>query len=106
MSTWGTRAGRVQPHHRARILARDGGVCQLQYAGCTWHATEVDHVVPLSVLGPDHPMLNDDSNLQAACHSCHARKTRAETEAGRRRSSARRVARKRLPVKPHPGEMR
>ncbi len=105
MSTWGTRAGRTQPHQRARILARDV-VCQLGYQGCEYRAVEVAHILPLSVLGPDHPMLNDDSNLAGACHSCHARKTEAEKLAGIKASNARRKARRHLPQAPHPGEMR
>jgi 5-methylcytosine-specific restriction enzyme A len=101
MSTWGTRAGRVPPQERARILARDGGVCQLGYPGCTWHATEVDHIVPLASGGTADP-----DNLQAVCESCHVIKTAAEKLTGIRASAARRRARRHLPVKPHPGEMR
>ena len=101
MSTWGTRVGRVPPQERARILERDGGVCQLGYTGCSFYATEVDHIVPLASGGTSDP-----DNLQAVCESCHVIKTAAEKLTGSRDSAARRRARRHLPVKPHPGEMR
>jgi hypothetical protein len=37
-------------------------------------ATDVDHIVPIAEGGEQL----DQSNLQSLCHSCHARKTRAE----------------------------
>lgn len=40
-------------------------------------ATDVDHIVPLSRGGT-----NDSRNLQALCHSCHSRKTRADAAVG------------------------
>ena len=104
MSTWGRRQGRTQPHQRARILKRDEHVCQLQLPGCLWYATVVDHILPLALIGADHPMAVYDTMLQSACSSCHARKTEAEKLAGIRRSNARRAARKRLPQAKHPGE--
>ena len=103
MTTWGTREGRTNPHERARILARDV-VCQLHYDCCLGDATMVDHVMPLSVLGSDHPMLNDPSNLQGACRPCHDRKTEGDKLAGIRASNARRAARKKLPQGKHPGD--
>lgn len=99
MSTWGTRLGRVPPQQRAPILERDGGVCQLGYDGCTWHATEVDHIVPLASGGTADP-----DNLQACCHSCHAIKTEAHRLTAIKASAARRQARRHLPVTPHPGD--
>jgi len=38
-------------------------------------ATCVDHIVPISI-APDLRLVR--SNLQALCHACHTRKTRAE----------------------------
>ena len=46
---------------------------------CGDEATDVDHRVPLSADGEDHP-----SNYQALCHSCHSVKT------GRERAKAHR----------------
>jgi 5-methylcytosine-specific restriction endonuclease McrA len=100
VSTWGTRLGRISPQQRARVLDRDGGVCQLGYDGCTWHATIVDHVVPLASGGTADP-----ENLQAVCRSCHERKSEAERLAAVKAAAARRYARRHLPVKPHPGDM-
>jgi HNH endonuclease len=48
----------------------------------------------------------DPDNLQAVCESCHVIKTAAEKLTGIRASAACRRARRHLPVKPHPGEMR
>lgn len=60
----------------ARVLHRDGYVCQLHLARvCTGLATEVDHIGDRN----DH----DDANLQAVCSDCHKIKTQAESMAGR-----------------------
>ena len=56
---WGKR--------RKVILARDGGACQIRSPGCTRLATEVDHIIPRSRGGSDHP-----SNLRASCSYCNA----------------------------------
>jgi 5-methylcytosine-specific restriction protein A len=59
---------------RARILIRDGGMCQCdQCHGSGLTATEVDHRIPLWEGGTD-----DDSNLQAINTDCHKRKTADE----------------------------
>lgn len=50
---------------RQRILHRDGSVCS--YCGDT--ATEVDHVVPISLGGA-----NQDANLVACCSHCNRSK--------------------------------
>lgn len=52
----------------ARIIKRDGGVCQIQLPGCTYTATTTGHVVPKSHGG------DDDSNLRAACRHCNSSK--------------------------------
>jgi 5-methylcytosine-specific restriction enzyme A len=51
---------------RAKALARDGHRCQK----CGAPATEVDHIVPLYVGGP-----NLLANLRSLCQSCHRRVT-------------------------------
>jgi 5-methylcytosine-specific restriction endonuclease McrA len=100
MSTWGRRG--LSRGVRARILQRDGGVCQLGYPGCTYAATEIDDIIPVSVLGVGREQL-DDNNRQAVCHHCHHIKTEAHRLAAWRASQQRR--RERLhPVQPHPGE--
>lgn len=57
------------PATRARIIRRDGAVCQLKLQGCVGKATSVDHVIPTSRGGSD-----DDSNLVACCWPCNRRK--------------------------------
>ena len=49
VSTWGRRG--LSRSVRALILARDNGMCQLGYPGCSYFATEVDDIIPVSVLG-------------------------------------------------------
>lgn len=49
--------------------------------GITVLATDVHHVIPLSS-GMPLRILNDESNLQPLCHSCHSRITAAETGGG------------------------
>jgi hypothetical protein len=68
VSTWGGRG--LSRGVRARVLGRDGGVCQLGYDGCTFYATEIDDIIPVSVLGVRREELTDDKR-QAVCSSCH-----------------------------------
>lgn len=57
-----------------QILKRDNHQCQIRYVGiCTGRATEVDHIIPVTQGGTDHP-----SNLQAACRECHLAKSSDE----------------------------
>jgi 5-methylcytosine-specific restriction protein A len=59
---------------RARILYRDGGLCQTcKREGRIRPATQVDHVVAVSNGGTD-----DEANLAAICTPCHKTKTKAE----------------------------
>lgn len=53
----------------ARIIKRDGGLCQLRLPGCTYFADTTDHIVARVHGGTDH-----ESNLQAACRSCNSGK--------------------------------
>ena len=53
--------------------------------GLRVRATDVDHVVPFE---GDWKLFTDPDNLQSLCHSCHGRKTAAESRAkarGKRR---------------------
>ena len=52
---------------RRKILARDGGLCQIQAPGCTLRATQVDHIVPVAKGGPWW----EPSNLRSACARCN-----------------------------------
>lgn len=67
--------GRAWMQIRARILRRDGGMCQycLRRDGSITVATEVDHRIALHNDGS-----NDDENLVATCHECHEAKTRQD----------------------------
>jgi 5-methylcytosine-specific restriction enzyme A len=76
---------------RATVLRRDNWTCSIHGPGCTRFATEVDHIQP----GDDHTL----TNLQAVCHTCHARKTVAESTAGQ--AAVR--SRSRRPPEAHPG---
>lgn len=78
---------------RARILRRDGYVCQATDSMgrlCLEPARDVDHIVP----GDDH----SETNLQALCRWHHSRKSSEEGAAARQP----RPSRRRAPEK-HPG---
>ncbi len=65
---------------RAKVLTRDVHICQIRGSRCTFDATDVDHVVPVSQGGTDDP-----SNCVAACRNCHKEKTAREAARGRNR---------------------
>lgn len=94
---WSTsdRASRLPPNWESeiqpRILARDRYECKIKYPGCQVSASEVDH----KVRGDNHA----DSNLQAACERCHARKSAKEGN----EAKARLKALRRRPPERHPG---
>ena len=59
---------------RARILKRDGYLCQTCLAnGRPTKAEQVDHIKAKAKGGTD-----DDDNLQAICQDCHQAKTQEE----------------------------
>lgn len=67
---------------RKRILSRDGGLCQIRGAACTYVAREVDHIVSkvkAGRLGWTEAQMDEESNLQSACVACHKVKTQAES---------------------------
>jgi 5-methylcytosine-specific restriction endonuclease McrA len=58
---------------RARVLKRDGYLCQERFSTgelCGAPATDVDHIAP----GDDHSM----ANLRALCAWCHRQKSSSE----------------------------
>lgn len=62
---------------RKAILKRDNHLCQCQdckQRNLLTRATEVDHIIPKSRGGTDHP-----DNLQAINKDCHKRKTQVES---------------------------
>lgn len=66
---------------RERILGRDAGLCQIKGPTCRVIATDVDHKVSKAngrAMGWTTAQVEDDSNLQAACQSCHKAKTHVE----------------------------
>lgn len=69
-----TLTGRPWRRLRAAILQRDKYLCQRCLdLGRLTEAEEVDHTIPLSKGGTDHP-----SNLAAICVPCHRAKTATE----------------------------
>lgn len=52
---------------RLVVLERDEWKCRIRATGCTFKATEVDHIVPLSAGGPPY----DPANLRASCLHCN-----------------------------------
>lgn len=75
---------------RRKVLARDKGLCQLRLKGCTYRATDIDHIER----GNNHNL----DNLRAACHHCHMVRTGHDGGTAQRH----RKPAKRAP-EPHPG---
>ena len=70
---------------RPEQLAREPFCRECAAHGLRVYATDVDHVVPHD---GDWSKFIDPENLQSLCHSCHGRKTAAESRAkarGKRR---------------------
>lgn len=62
---------------RRQVLERDNHLCQIGSAGCTRNATEVDHVLPVSMGGAWY----DSDNLRASCRWCNLQRNRKTTAA-------------------------
>jgi 5-methylcytosine-specific restriction endonuclease McrA len=54
---------------RLVVMDRDKWVCQIRQRGCTYRATDVDHI-QAAVEGGE---FYDLSNLRASCRGCNAR---------------------------------
>lgn len=66
MKKWGGRRARAWS---TAVLASKGTVCALRSKGCTYVATEADHILPRST----HPHLQyDPTNGLPACRHCNA----------------------------------
>jgi len=65
---------------RREILDRDNHLCQIRGTGCTFVATEVDHILPVSKGGAWY----DPLNLRGACFTCNNQRIdRKKTEGWR-----------------------
>ncbi|AXH48781.1 HNH endonuclease [Mycobacterium phage Steamy] len=77
---------------RLDVLNKAHWICEIQLEDrCVGTASEVDHIER----GDDHSR----SNLRAACHRCHAKKSSEEGIAARRNKKAR----GKRPPERHPG---
>ncbi len=84
MSWTAGRNGSTRQSRRLRaIVLTRWPWCYLQYEGCTGHATEDDHIIPITAGGTDHI-----SNHRGACHTCHQAKSQHEATAARRTQTA------------------
>lgn len=61
---WTSGSTRTWRRTRARILLRDGGVCQIRGPRCTGRATCVHHILGRGVS-------EAEADLQAACRRCN-----------------------------------
>ena len=104
MSSWGQGSTRNWRKGRQDVLERDHFECQLRFDGCLFAATEVHHRNGLQGLTRAEAV--DMDECIAVCSPCHRRITQRQAVAAQQRLNAVRAARKRLPKKPHPGEMR
>ena len=64
--TMSRRRKKMSKSTRRRVMRRDLWLCTLRFNGCTGHATELDHIKPVSAGGD-----NSADNLRAVCHGCH-----------------------------------
>ena len=65
-----TKRNTMTPARRRAVLTRAGLCCG--HLGCVMaQALEIDHIIPLELGGAD-----DDTNLQALCHTHHKLKTK------------------------------
>src|SRR5262245_12423140 len=80
-----TRSSRIYGAHwrqlRLKILARDGGPCQIRGPGCRGVANEVDHILPTAMGGSWYEPIN----LRAACTTCNRKRAGAFTQRQRAR---------------------
>jgi 5-methylcytosine-specific restriction endonuclease McrA len=102
MSSWGQGGTRNWRATRQQVLERDLHECQLMFPGCLFSATEVHHRGGLQ--GVTRANACDPEDCVAVCGPCHQRVTARQSIAAQRQMNAARMARRRLPVKPHPGE--
>jgi 5-methylcytosine-specific restriction endonuclease McrA len=86
-------------------LRRDNRECQLRYDCCTWSATEVHHVHSIAERQIRRADATNPDDAVAVCAPCHKRVTERQRLAAQQRMNALRAARRKLPKKPHPGEM-
>lgn len=102
-TSWsGTRRG-FPPKTARRIIRRDQ-TCQLEFPGCTTKATEADHIVGWAdalAAGWEPEDIDDETNGQGACSSCHRIKTQQEIARGKQRAAARKPRQRPRPK--HPG---
>ena len=59
---------------RRIILDRANGICEIRSKGCTYYATEVDHIIPKEKADPATAHQLD--NLRAVCKPCHKNRDR------------------------------
>ena len=108
MSGWG-RQRKVPAAVKREVFERDEGQCQLRYPGlCIGTASEIDHVMSVAQLGPDHPYLNTAPNCRCACVPCHRHRSEQQKLEGIQRKATARRDRLRLPdhrsTARHPGD--
>lgn len=77
---------------RREVLDRDDRRCQLNGPRCTGLATEVDHI--------GDNLNHDETNLRAACRTCHAQRSATQ---GHEAMRARRATAKHPRPRKHPG---
>lgn len=85
--------------NRELVLRRDGRRCQLAIPGvCTGVANQADHIGDRL----DHRL----ENLRAACPECHQRRSSEQGGQAYARRARARVASRKRPAEPHPGQLR
>lgn len=93
--SWGqSRSTTIRDQHRRQHPPE-----RCQQCGATGTPLIQDHIINVAAGGPDTV-----NNLQWLCRPCHEPKSQRERKAGLERKQRHRNQRRRLPVKPHPGD--
>lgn len=86
--TWesGGPGSHIPEKSKRAVRKRQGNRCNtIDPKVCTKVVEEFDHIVNVKKLRIDRKHANDPALLQGLCRACHAKKTQAEAQEGRKK---------------------
>ena len=102
MSSWGQGESWANQKARKKVLERDGHCCQLMLDPCIGRASQAHHIHGLQ--GRRRHDAADPDEMIAVCKPCHDIITEQQRKQAWEAKQRYRNQRRRLPVKPHPGD--